>query len=116
MLGWLLRGLRTGVVTTAYPRKEDPQFLRTVPRVDLSYLYPGDCLLLADTCPTSAMTCEEDDGALSFLLDYGSCISCGLCAEALPGAISMSSELELAARDREDLGTTYTFGRDGNGR
>ena|SRR5579875_1538474 len=116
MLTWIVRGLRTGVVTSPYPRRAELPPLRTVPKVDTAALTVDDCLALATVCPTRAMTCSPSPDGCAFILDYGACISCGLCAEALPGAVSMSSDYELAVRDSTDLRTTYELGRNGNGR
>lgn len=106
MLGWIARGLRTGVVTTSYPRSPAPSAVRTVPTILASALRPEQCRILADVCPTTALTCRG--GAL--ILDYGPCISCGQCAAALPDVVSMTTDYELAAHGRDDLLTIFRFG------
>lgn len=105
MLGWIWRGLRTGVVTTAYPRQPLPLAGRTVPVITAERLRREHGPLLAAVCPSTALTY---DGRL--ILDYGPCISCAYCAVALPEVVSMSQAYELAARSANDLRTIYHFG------
>lgn len=116
MIAWIFKGLRTGVVTNRYPFVPVGHHMRTVPHVDVATLEPGDCFRLATTCPTGAFTCRETEDGPLLTLSYGKCISCGLCAETLPGTVSMSSEFELATRTLGDLQTVYHFQDHAHGR
>ena len=99
-LSWLVRGLRTGVLTTRYPYQPDPMppGYRGRPVIDAATYEPEDLRLGAEVCPTAAIVSENSHGSL----DLGRCIQCGLCAEAA-GGISMTAEYELAARRQEEL-------------
>ncbi|MGI8968739.1 MAG: hypothetical protein ACR2GA_06520 [Chloroflexota bacterium] len=101
--------------TTRYPREVPILPLRTVPSVDETLLRPGHCAFLASVCPTGALADPLDGAKPSLVLDYGKCVFCGLCAEALPGVVTMAHDYELAARNRGDLRTTYVFRNDSRG-
>jgi formate hydrogenlyase subunit 6/NADH:ubiquinone oxidoreductase subunit I len=102
MLGWILQGLRTGIVTTRYPREPEPQpdGMRNRLIVDASRCHPashGEC---AAACPTSAVTAD----AVQLRLDLARCIQCGRCVAVCPtGALSFTGEYEVAVLDRKDL-------------
>lgn len=118
MFGWIWRGLRTGVVTTRYPRGSVETVSRTVPRIDTGRLSIEDCAILDVACPTGALTCEVGGVPpyrAALILDYGRCISCAYCADALPDAVSMTTDFELAARDRADDRIVYTFRGENSG-
>lgn len=109
MRAWMLRGLRTGIVATKYPRIRLDTASRTVPRIDPTLLQRADCTLLAEVCPTDALSCHTERDEMTLVLDYGACICCGLCAEGVSAAVTMSHDFELAAHDRRDLRTEYVF-------
>jgi Ni,Fe-hydrogenase III small subunit/ferredoxin len=99
MLEWIARGLRTGIVTTRYPREPEqaPDGFRG--RVELLDAHGADRTLEA-VCPTDAIA-VADDGAVT--LDRGRCILCGLCVAADPGRFAFANGLETAARRRTSL-------------
>ncbi|MGI8824962.1 MAG: hypothetical protein ACR2JC_04820 [Chloroflexota bacterium] len=115
MFGWIGKGLRTGVLTTRYPRGAAHFQGWTVPGIDVALLRPEDCSLLARVCPTGALSCTVSSEAQELVLDYGRCISCGFCARVLPGTVVMTSEIDLSARDLADLRTTYLLPGTRNG-
>lgn len=110
MLSWIWQGLRTGIVTTRYPKGPAvmPPAYRGRPLLDPDRCDPTVCRACADACLPRAIT--VDGGALR--LDLARCITCAYCVDACPaGAFTMSNDIELAARARADLVTE--LGREG---
>jgi formate hydrogenlyase subunit 6/NADH:ubiquinone oxidoreductase subunit I len=104
MFGWITRGLRTGILTTRYPRERDsmPAAYRGAVRVSGERCRPETAAPCVAVCQPHALSLEE--GALR--VDLGRCITCGLCVAACPfEALIMTPEFELSARTREDLVT-----------
>jgi Ni,Fe-hydrogenase III small subunit/ferredoxin len=99
MIGWLIRGLRQGRITTRYPRgPERPPdgFRGQVQVLDMTNGTPD----LARLCPTAAIAVDPD-GLVS--LDRGRCILCGECVLAAPERFGFASRYETAARSRGAL-------------
>jgi len=124
-IAWLIRGLRTGVVTTRYPREPEtlPRGFRGLPVLDVDRCHAADgcndcvqaCLPRAitldaetrgqgDTGRESFAVSEEAGGGVLLRLNYGACIMCGLCVAACQStAITMTADYELAVRQPGDL-------------
>ena len=104
----LRKSIKTGVVTTAYPKApaEHAPNVRGCPDID----YPKwkDARVAAAACPTGALACQDQEGQRAATLDLGLCTFCGLCAEADP-AIRMTKNFELVARKREHLRSTVRY-------
>lgn len=116
-LGWLMKGLRTGVLTTRYPATAEPQpeSWRGRPRLDPSACRaPDGCAECVSVCLPAALRLEapiESARPDRLVLDYGRCIMCGLCVPACPtSALRMEPDYELAVTAVEDLKVTLSWG------
>ncbi len=101
---WALRGLRDGVVTTAWPKRPDSyqtDFPGGLDLTDLGRSVPPDrdASELAAVCPTGALDASE--GALR--LDRGRCILCGRCVAAAPDLVAWRPGADTAELSRERL-------------
>lgn len=98
MLEWIARGLRTGIVTTRYPRREEEAPNGFLGRVEVLVARGADTSL-EGVCPTGAI--EVHDGNVA--LDRGRCILCGRCVAADPVRFAFVGEYCTAARSRARL-------------
>ncbi len=90
----ILKGsLKTGVVTASPPFHG---------RTSFDFASWRDARPAARNCPTGAVTIAGDDASRSVTVDYGLCISCGLCEAAPTG-------FETAVRRREELISTAVY-------
>jgi Ni,Fe-hydrogenase III small subunit/ferredoxin len=109
-MAWVLRGLREGIVTTAYPRTADDYGASF--RGSISVLGAGTELSpdghstaderdsgIASLCPTGAI--EERLGEVT--VDGGRCILCGRCVEARPDRFAFEPSPEVARLHRAGL-------------
>jgi len=108
MFETLRQSLKTGIVTTEYPRTpcEVSAHARGEPVIDWAAL--KDARPAAAVCPTGAIDCSDTGARRSVRLDLAKCIFCGLCAEAEP-AIRMTNRCELAAQTRAALQSTAEY-------
>jgi formate hydrogenlyase subunit 6/NADH:ubiquinone oxidoreductase subunit I len=105
--GWVIEGLRTGVVTTKYPVRSDSSIdaLRIRPLLFTERCQAAaGCDACIHACLPQALALEQSEGGLAITFDLGRCIGCGLCATTCPeDAITMTSDVELAVRAPEGL-------------
>jgi Ni,Fe-hydrogenase III small subunit/ferredoxin len=89
---------------------------RGAPRFDFAGW--RDARPAAEVCPTEAISIRESGNTRQVTIDHGLCIYCGQCAEESNGAVRITRDFELAARDRRDLIVTaeYTINCDGTQR
>jgi len=99
MIEWIARGLRTGIVTTRYPKRSERASAGFRGRINVLQAEHGRAQL-AEVCPTGAIR-VADDGRVS--LDRGRCILCGLCVAADPDRFAFAAEYETATRRRASL-------------
>lgn len=97
----ILRPLRKGPVSSAYPRVRTPLggAGRGLPQLDETRC--AGTATCVSVCPTGAISLTEEHWAI----DAGACVFCEACASACPnGAISLTAgTFELAAFSRSDL-------------
>jgi len=114
MFETLRQSLKTGVVTSSYPKTpvEISSHARGKPEIDWDNW--KDARIGAKVCPTAAIVCEDHVGERTATLDLGKCIFCGLCAQA-DTAIRMTSVCELSACSRDELkkAARYKLASDG---
>src|ERR1700680_785755 len=105
----LHKTFETGIVTIPYPeRPTTPSAsFRGRPAFDLEKW--RDARPAAEVCPTEAITVQDNGEARQVAIDYGRCVFCGLCAAVSEGAVTMTSEYELAVRRRGDLVLTAGY-------
>jgi formate hydrogenlyase subunit 6/NADH:ubiquinone oxidoreductase subunit I len=125
-LAWLVKGLRTGIVTTRYPAAPEPQpeSWRGRPVLDATACRAADgCAACVAVCLPDALSLATPAGASAdarpegLVLDYRHCVMCGLCVPACPsGALRMLPEYELAATSAAELRMTVRWTSDGETR
>lgn len=97
---WITRGLRDGIVTTAYPRRPDGYGagFRAAVTVEPPTV-PSASPASTELCPTGAIA--GHGGAVT--LDRGRCILCGRCVALQPDRFTFAPDVEIAAVARNQL-------------
>jgi Ni,Fe-hydrogenase III small subunit/formate hydrogenlyase subunit 6/NADH:ubiquinone oxidoreductase subunit I len=111
--------IRTGTVTTDYPAGPAHISEHFRGRPDFDFEKWQDARPAAEVCPTGAISLQEDANSRNVTVDYGLCISCGLCAEVSPDkAVQITREFESATTARSSLviAAKYTLNADGTHR
>jgi Ni,Fe-hydrogenase III small subunit/formate hydrogenlyase subunit 6/NADH:ubiquinone oxidoreductase subunit I len=106
----LRKTVNTGLVTIGYPEvpAEVSDHFRGAPRFDFAGWQ--DARPAAQACPTGAIDIVEREDKRQVTVDYGLCVYCGQCAEAdSTGAVRITRQFELSARDRSDLIVTAEY-------
>jgi Ni,Fe-hydrogenase III small subunit len=95
MANWVLKGLRTGIRTTAYPREPDesPGVAPGLPLGRLSS-FNGEAHALVERCPTGAIA--QTIGSVE--IDYSRCIHCFRCTRGTEVTASWNPGYEWAAQ------------------
>jgi ferredoxin len=104
MFGWILRGLRTGIVTTRYPAAPEPQpqGVRNRLTVDPERLTLEIARRASLVCPTGAITWNGD----MMRLDLARCIQCGRCVTQSSSVFHFDPDYDLSVREARQLMTT----------
>ena len=108
MFETLRQSLKTGVVTTDYPRTPPEISGQARGKPQINWADWKDARSAAAICPTGAISCQDSEGKRIARLDLGECIFCGLCAE-VDTAIRMTNLCELAVTHRAQLATSATY-------
>lgn len=109
MFETLRQSLKTGVVTTSYPRTPPELSERARGKPEIDWALWQDARTAAAACPTGAISFNDENGRRVAELDLARCIFCGACADVDP-AIRMTSVTECAARLRGELATRASYG------
>jgi Ni,Fe-hydrogenase III small subunit/formate hydrogenlyase subunit 6/NADH:ubiquinone oxidoreductase subunit I len=102
MIGWLLKGLRSRRLTSAYPRRAEqpPAAFRGRAILRSGEIDEERAQAIASVCLPGALSAE---GA-ALRLDAARCIGCGLCELMDPDvSVELEPRYELASRERERL-------------
>lgn len=103
----LAKSLKTGVLTEANPFGVRASF--GFPVIDFTRCTA--CEECARSCPTGAIqTSTPEPGRKTLSLSYAACIQCRECITGCPEqVVSASSEVEIAAYSRQQLGRAASF-------
>src|SRR3989442_3666750 len=104
----LRQSLKTGVVTTSYPRTPPEISRHARGRPELDWTNWTDARPATAICPTGAISYQDVSGLRIARFDLAKCIFCGLCADVDP-AIRMTNVCECATRLRDDLVTSAAY-------
>ena len=108
MLETLRQSLKTGVVTTTFPKTPPEVSSRARGKPEIDWAKWKDARAATAICPTGAIEFYDDSATRTATLDLGKCIFCGLCADA-DEAIRITNQCELAARQRASLKFTARY-------
>jgi Ni,Fe-hydrogenase III small subunit/ferredoxin-like protein FixX len=93
MSPWVLKGIRTGIKTTAYPRGEEHAFGVTPGRPDGGDFSVEAAAALVERCPTQAL--NRTNGRVS--VDYRRCVHCYRCIRGVSVPLDWEATYEWAA-------------------
>lgn len=97
-MAWVLRGLRDGVLTTAYPRRPDTYEREFPGAIGVSDVPSAPALTAL--CPSGAIG-AAGDGRVS--VDRGRCVLCGRCVAARPDVFGWAAGAETARLLRRSM-------------
>lgn len=106
MSPWVIKGLRTGIKTTAYPKSVDAAAGITPARPVGGAVSEDGLTTLTNCCPTEALS--EERGGIT--VDYRRCVHCYRCLRdvAEPLAWQQSYEWGAAREDDKSLAPAFT--------
>jgi Ni,Fe-hydrogenase III small subunit len=105
MSQWVLKGIRTGIKTTAYPRGVE-HTAGVTPGLPVGGDFSAEAAAaIAERCPTQALS--QTQGSVS--VDYRRCVHCFHCARGVEPALNWQTTWEWAsARDAQhELGPAF---------
>lgn len=106
---WTFHGLLWGKASTRWPLGRGDagqEGVLGMPRYRPDRVTRESARACADACPTEAIRHVEDAQGPRLAIDYGRCIACQLCVEAVPdGPMEESQDWAFAVRDRDALAT-----------
>src|SRR5438045_1303005 len=114
MFETLRQSLKAGVVTTNYPKTPPEVSSRARGKPEIDWANWKDARPATKICPTGAIDYGDENLERTATLDLSKCIFCGLCAE-VDSAIRMTSQCELAAKNKSALQFSAKYKLDANG-
>jgi len=93
MSQWVIRGLRSGIVTTAYPRSAETA-AGVTPGLPVGGELGAQAAALVQRCPVHAL--QEAGGRVS--VDYRRCVHCFRCARGVDSALGWQQSYEWGSR------------------
>jgi Ni,Fe-hydrogenase III small subunit len=105
MSGWVLKGISTGIKTTAYPRRSESA-AGVTPGLPVGGEFGAEASRLAQRCPVHAL--EEARGAVT--VNYRRCVHCYRCVRGAARPIAWRTDYEWAGLAGESR-TEDAFGQ-----
>ena len=93
MSQWVIKGVRTGIKTTAYPHGAE-RAAGVTPGLPGAGDFAADAAALVNRCPTQALS--QTDGKIS--VDHRRCVHCYRCVRDVPRPLNWQSTYEWAGR------------------
>jgi len=95
MVGWVAKGLRTGIRSSSYPRRVEPEAgISPGMPTDTAFKSPSDAETLASVCPTRAIVAHNS----TVTVEKGRCVHCFRCSNtAQPSTIAWDPGFEWAS-------------------
>ena len=91
MSQWVIKGIRTGIKTTAYPRGAE-HAAGVTPGLPGGSEFAADAAPLVERCPTQAL--KQTDGKIS--VDYRRCVHCYRCVRGVARPLDWKTTCEWA--------------------
>lgn len=89
MSRWVIKGIRTGIKTTAYPRGVE-RAVGVTPGLPGGGEFAAEAAALVKRCPTQALS--QTDGKIS--VDYRRCVHCYRCVRGVPRPLNWQPTYE----------------------
>ena len=86
---WVVKGIRTGIMTTAYPREAE-RAAGVTPGLPVGGEFGTEAEALAGRCPTHALA--QTNGTIS--VDYRRCVHCYRCVRGVPHPLNWQPTYE----------------------
>jgi Ni,Fe-hydrogenase III small subunit/Pyruvate/2-oxoacid:ferredoxin oxidoreductase delta subunit len=106
---WTFHSLMWGKASTGWPLHpgdSGQEGVLGMPRYRSDRVTSATARACADACPTDAIQYVEDAQGPRLAIDYGRCIACQLCVEAVPdGPMEETQDWAFAVTNRDDLAT-----------
>jgi len=110
----LRKSLKTGVITSDYPKTAPGVSPRARGKPEIDWPNWSDARPGSAVCPTGAISYDDQQNQRIATLDLAKCIFCGLCAD-VDKAIRITNVCQCSAHQRQDLIATATYSLNADG-